>query len=92
MALDPLCELCKLQSIGIDPAFCPEETAIHLFEECPAFSILKRVIPYIFYTNASGLLNKMDCEKSTRILLVFCAQTLFRTRCDPLQLSALWSS
>ena len=41
MTLDLLCEYCDLQNTGIDPAFCPEEDAIHIFEDCPSFTLLR---------------------------------------------------
>ena len=34
MVLDPLCEYCDLQNTGIEPAFCPEEDAIPILEDC----------------------------------------------------------
>ena len=38
---NPLCEYCDLENSGIDPVFCPDETAMHILEDCSAFSILR---------------------------------------------------
>ena len=35
MALDPLCGYFDLQNASMDPAFCPEENALHILEELP---------------------------------------------------------
>ena len=41
METNPLCEYCDLENSGIDPVFCPDETAMHILEDCSAFSILR---------------------------------------------------
>ena len=38
MATDPLCEFCDLQNTGINAELCPEETAMHILEDCPSFT------------------------------------------------------
>ena len=58
MALDPLCEYCDLQNTGIDPAFCPEEDAIHIFEDCPSFTLLGLGHFEDFKINLEDILNQ----------------------------------
>ena len=57
MALDPLCEYCDLQSSGLDPVFCPDETAIHILEDCSAFSLLRIHHYQNFKLNLEDLIN-----------------------------------
>ena len=78
MALDPLCEFCNLQSLGIDPAFCPEETAMHILEECPAFSLLRIHYFEEFHTTFGKIL---DIKTSLPTILGKIAKFFIKIAC-----------
>ena len=78
MALDPLCEYCDLQNSGVDPTFCPNETAIHILEDCPAFSLL---IIYHFHEYKINMEQLINSKTPLKTNLHRIAKFFTRARC-----------
>ena len=57
METNPLCEHCDLQNSEIDPVFCPDETAMHILEDCSEFSMLRINYFQEFKLNFEELVN-----------------------------------
>ena len=58
MVLDPFCEYCDLKNTGIDLAFCPEEDAIHILEDCSSFTSVRIGHFEDFKTNLEDILHQ----------------------------------